>query len=84
MLAHPGKTQVRQVAFYRGRADTGEESFTDKMKRAIDRKTAASATASALPRSSRSSATSATTSALDRFTLRRRQKVDAQWKQVLN
>ncbi|HSD39408.1 MAG TPA: hypothetical protein VLC92_18010 [Rhodocyclaceae bacterium] len=35
-LCHSARAAVRQITFYRGRADPEKESFTDRMKRAID------------------------------------------------
>jgi transposase len=79
-LRTPEKTQVRQVAFFRGKADTTEESHTDRMKRAID-------SAEGKARYGRRFATVEPVfgnlrhnKRLDRFTLRGRKKVDTQWK----
>lgn len=35
-LRHPDKTETRQVAFFKGKEPTSEESFSDKMKRKLD------------------------------------------------
>jgi transposase len=87
-LRTPEKTKVRQVAFFRGKAETTEESHTDRMKRAID-------SDEGKARYGRRFATvepvfgnlrhndqrkSLWDKRLDRFTLRGRKKVDTQWK----
>lgn len=79
-LRTPGKTQVRQVAFYRGRADTGEESFTDQMKRAIDSEDGRQRYGQRFATVEPVFGNIRHNKRLDRFTLRGRQKVDAQWK----
>jgi len=78
-LRTPEKTQVRQVAFFRGKADTTEESHTDRMKRAID-------SDEGRARYGRRFATVEPVfgnlrhnKGLDRFTLRGQKKVDTQW-----
>ena len=78
-LLTPQKTKVRQVAFFKGRAD-GTESYTDKMKARIDshegrllygrRFATVEPVFGNLRHNKR----------LNRFTLRGRIKVDAQWK----
>lgn len=35
-LRHPERTEIRQVAYFIGKSATGEERFTEKMKRKID------------------------------------------------
>src|SRR5574343_1607683 len=79
-LRTPEKTQIRQVAFFRGKANATEESHTDRMKRAID-------SAEGKARYGRRFATVEPVfgnlrhnKRLDRFTLRGRKKVDTQWK----
>ena len=78
-LLKPDKSKVRQVAFFRGRAD-GQESYTDKMKARIDspegriRYGQRFATVEPVFGNVRYN------KGLDRFTLRGRSKVDAQWK----
>ncbi len=79
-LRTPEKTQVRQVAFFRGKADTTEESHTDRMKRIIDSEEGRAyygrrfATVEPVFGNLRHN------KRLDRFTLRGRKKVDTQWK----
>ena len=77
-LLKPDKTQVRQVTFFNGKASG--ESFTDKMKKRID-------SPEGRARYGRRFATVEPVfgnlrynKGLDRFTLRGRTKVDAQWK----
>ena len=79
-LRTPDKTQVRQVSFFRGKADAGEESFSEQMKRAID-------SAEGRARYGQRFATVEPVfgnirhnKQLNRFTLRGQKKVDAQWK----
>jgi transposase len=78
-LLTPQKTKTRQVSFFQGRAD-GTESHTDKMKRRID-------SPEGRARYGRRFATVEPVfgnlrhnKQLNRFTLRGRIKVDAQWK----
>ena len=79
-LRTPDKTQVRQVSFFRGKADAGEENFTERMRRAID-------SAEGRARYGQRFATVEPVfgnirhnKQLNRFTLRGQKKVDAQWK----
>lgn len=79
-LRTPDKTQVRQVSFFRGKADAGVESFTERMKRAID-------SAEGRARYGQRFATVEPVfgnirhnKQLNRFTLRGLKKVDTQWK----
>ncbi len=78
-LLTPHKTKTRQVTFFQGRAD-GNESHTDKMKRRID-------SPEGRARYGRRFATVEPVfgnlrhnKQLNRFTLRGKKKVDAQWK----
>ena len=79
-LRDPLKTKVRQVTFYHSKVDPAQESYTDKMKRAIDsdegRKLYGQRFATVEPvfgniRHNKQ---------LNRFTLRGKKKVDTQWK----
>ena len=79
-LRTPDKTQVRQVSFFRGKANADEENFTERMKRAID-------SAEGRARYGQRFATVEPVfgnirhnKQLNRFTLRGQKKVDAQWK----
>ena len=77
-LRTPDKTKVRQVAFLQSKA--GQESYTDKMKRKID------SSGGRIPYGRRFATVEPVSSnlrhnkQLNRFTLRGRKKVDAQWK----
>ncbi len=78
-LRTPEKTKVRQVSFFRGKADTTEESHSDRMKRAID-------SDDGKARYGRRFATVEPVfgnlrhnKRLDRFTLRGQRKVNTQW-----
>ena len=77
-LLKPDKTKVRQVAFFKGKAE--QESYTDQMKRRID-------SADGRARYGRRFATVEPVfgnlrhnKQLNRFTLRGKKKVDGQWK----
>lgn len=79
-LRTPEKTQVRQVAFFRGKADTKEESHTDRMKRAIDSEEGKARYGRRFATVEPVFGNLRHNKRLDRFTLRGRKKVDAQWK----
>lgn len=79
-LRTPEKTQVRQVAFFRGKADTTEESHTDRMKRAIDSNEGKARYGRRFATVEPVFGNIRHNKRLDRFTLRGRQKVDTQWK----
>ena len=79
-LRTPGKTKVRQVSFCRGRADTGEESHTDKMKRAIDSEDGRARYGQRFATVEPVFGNLRHNKQLNRFTLRGQKKVDAQWK----
>lgn len=79
-LRTPDKTRTRQVAFFHGKAAKTPESYTDRMKRRLD-------SVSGRVRYGRRFATVEPVfgnlrhnKRLNRFTLRGRRKVDAQWK----
>ena len=78
--ARPDRTPIRQVAFFRGKAADAPETHTDRMKRRLD-------TPEGRAQYGRRFATVEpvfgnlrANKRLDRFTLRGRTKVDAQWK----
>jgi transposase len=79
-LRTPTKTKTRQVAFFQGKAPTTAESHTDRMRQRID------APAGRARYGERFAAVEPVfgnvryNKGLDRFTLRGRKKVDAQWK----
>lgn len=79
-LRHPDRTAVRQVVFFKGKAKGAPESFSDKMKRKID-------SAQGRVKYGQRFATVQPVfgnlrynKGLDRFTLRGKNKVNAQWK----
>ncbi len=79
-LRTPGKTQVRQVAFFRGKADTTEESHTDRMKQAIDSEAGRARYGRRFATVEPVFGNLRHNKRLDHFTLRGRKKVDTQWK----
>lgn len=79
-LRTPEKTQVRQVAFFRGKADTTSESHTERMKRAIDCEEGRARYGQRFATVEPVFGNIRHNKRLDRFTLRGRQKVDIQWK----
>jgi len=79
-LRKPEKTKVRQVAFFRGKADTTEESHTERMKRAIDSEEGRARYGRRFATVEPVFGNLRHNKRLDRFTLRGRKKVDTQWK----
>lgn len=79
-LRTPEKTPVRQVAFFRGKADPTEESHTDRMRRAIDSEEGKARYGRRLATVEPVFGNIRHNKRLDRFTLRGRKKVDTQWK----
>jgi transposase len=77
-LLIPEKTRVRQVAFFRGKRDG--ESYTDKMKRRIDSPEGRARYGQRFATVEPVFGNLRYNKGLDRFTLRGRKKVDAQWK----
>jgi len=79
-LRTPEKTKVRQVAFFRGKAGTTEESHSDRMKRAIDSEEGKARYGRRFATVEPVFGNLRHNKRLDRFTLRGRKKVDTQWK----
>ena len=79
-LRTPEKTKVRQVAFYQGKADTAEESYTERMKRAIDSEAGRQQYGQRFATVEPVFGNIRHNKRLNRFTLRGRKKVDTQWK----
>jgi len=79
-LRHPDKTLVRQVCFSRGKVDPAAESFTDKMKRAIDSEEGRQRYGQRFATVEPVFGNLRHNKRLNRFTLRGQQKVDTQWK----
>jgi transposase len=78
-LRTPHKTKARQVSFFQGKAD-GQESYTDKMKRRIDSPEGREQYGRRFATVEPVFGNLRYNKKLDRFTLRSRKKVDAQWK----
>jgi len=79
-LRTPEKTKVRQVAFFRGKADTTEESPCERMKRAIDSEEGKARYGRRFATVEPVFGNLRHNKRLDRFTLRGQKKVDTQWK----
>ena len=71
---------MRQVAFHQGKADTAEESYTERMKRAIDSEEGRQQYGQRFATVEPVFGNIRHNKRLNRFTLRGREKVDAQWK----
>jgi transposase len=79
-LRTPGTTPVRQVAFFRGKGKRAKESHTTRMKRRIDSQEGRALYERRFGTVEPVFANVRCNKRLDRFTLRGRAKVDAQWK----
>ena len=79
-LRTPEKTKVRQVSFFRGKADQTEESYTDRMKRAIDSDEGKARYGQRFATVEPVFGNIRHNKRLNRFTLRGQTKVDTQWK----
>ena len=79
-LRTPDQTVCRQVAFFRGRAPSAPETHTARMKAAIDAPEGRARYAQRFAAVEPVFANLRFNKGLDRFTLRGRTKVDAQWK----
>lgn len=79
-LRKPDKTPTRQVCFFRGKADPATESFTDKMKRAIDSAQGREIYGGRFATVEPVFGNLRHNKKLNRFTLRGQTKVDTQWK----
>jgi transposase len=78
-LRHPDRTKVRQVVFFKGKAPGAPESFTDKMKRKIDSPEGRVKYGQRFAKVEPVFGNLRHNKGLDRFTLRGRRKVNAQW-----
>ncbi len=78
-LRHPERTEIRQVAYFTGRAANGKQRFTEKMKSKIDTATGRAIYAMRLAVGEPPFAHIRSVLKLDRFTLRGKKKVNAQW-----
>ncbi len=79
-LRHPGRTVFRQVAFFGDALPGGAETASARMRRAIDSEQGRNRYARRLQIVEPVFANIRCRHRLDRFTLRGRRKVDAQWK----
>jgi len=79
-LRTPDKTIARQVAFFRGRAESAPVTHTARMKQRIDSPTGRARYAQRFATVEPVFANVRYNKGLDRFTLRGRTKVDGQWK----
>ncbi len=78
-LRHPEKTRVRQVVFFSGRTTHAGETFTARMKRKIDSLKGKQVYQRRLATVEPVFANLRSSKRLDRFTLRGKTKVNAQW-----
>ena len=78
-LRHPERTPVRQVAFFLGKATRASEKYMDRMKRKIDTEEGRHQYSRRLGTVEPVFANLRHTHRLNRFTLRTRKKVNAQW-----
>ena len=79
-LRTPDKTKVRQVSFFRGKADSTQVSYTDLMKRAIDSPEGRALYGRRFATVEPVFGNIRHNKKLNRFTLRGQKKVDTQWK----
>jgi hypothetical protein len=79
-LRKPETTKTRQVCFFRGRAPGGKTSYTEIMKQAIDSERGRALYGRRFATVEPVFGNLRHNKGLDRFTLRGRKKVDAQWK----
>lgn len=79
-LRTPDRTKVRQVSFFRGKADSTKVSCTDLMKRAIDSSEGRALYGRRFATVEPVFANIRHNKKLNRFTLRGQKKVDTQWK----
>ena len=79
-LRTPEKTKVRQVSFFRGKADSTRVSYTDQMKQAIDSPEGRVLYGRRFATVEPVFGNIRHNKRLNRFTLRGRKKVDTQWK----
>lgn len=78
-LRHPEKTEIRQVAYFTGKAASGTQRFTEKMKAKIDSVAGRAIYGMRLAIGEPPFAHIRSALKLDRFTLRGKKKVNAQW-----
>lgn len=79
-LKHPERTELRQVYFFLGRSEKGQETYTQKMKNKIDSTLGRFIYGKRIGTAEPAFANIRNALGLDRFTLRGKRKVDTQWK----
>lgn len=79
-LRTPDKTPTRQVVFFRGKANSDEVSYVERMRRAIDSPEGKALYGRRFATVEPVFANIRFNKGLDRFTLRGQRKVDGQWK----
>lgn len=79
-LRTPDKTKIRQVAFFQGKGKGAAETFTDRMKRALDSPRGRALYGRRIGIVEPVFANLRHNKQLNRFTLRGQRKVDTQWK----
>lgn len=78
-LRHPERTQIRQVAYFRGKTEPGKITFTEKMKRKIDSTVGRALYNMRLAIVEPPFANICHSIGLDRFSMRGKNKVNTQW-----
>lgn len=78
-LRKPDKTEIRQLAYFSGKKRTGDERFTEKMKRKIDTTIGRTIYGMRLAVGEPPFAHIRSAMGLDRFSLRGKRKVNTQW-----
>lgn len=79
-LKHPERTELRQVYFFVGRSEKGQDTYTQKMKYKIDSTLGRFIYSKRIGTAEPVFANIRNALGLDRFTLRGKRKVDTQWK----
>jgi transposase len=79
-LQKPDKTECRQVAYFYGKTEEKQKSFTERMKQKIDSTVGRAIYGMRLAIGEPPFANITSAIGLDRFTLRTKPKVDTQWK----
>ena len=79
-LQKPYKTECRQVAFFYGKTEKKQKSFTERMKQKIDSTAGRAIYSMRLAIGEPPFAHICSAIGLDKFTLRTKRKVDTQWK----
>lgn len=78
-LRHPERTEIRQVAYFKGRSEKGKNTFTEKMKRKIDSTVGRALYSMRVAIVEPPFANICYAIGLDRFSLRGKKKVNTQW-----